>query len=83
MSILETLRPVGDGINSLSSKILGLIPSHLLESETTAKIVGILIPALIIWGFLHFAGSLKKITKIVIVGLLALLIISVAVTFTS
>ena len=81
--VLELLKPLGDEVTNLSSKVLGLIPTTLLESETTAKITSILISAIIIWAFLHFAGSLKKITKIVIVGLLVLLIISVLVTFTS
>jgi len=83
MGIVETLKPIGDFVSSLTKKVLELIPSELIASETTSRIITIFIYVGIIWALLKFAGSLSKAVKVVLIGLLALLIISVISTFLS
>lgn len=75
---IETLKKIGDGADIIGEKFLELIPT---QSQTTAKIVSVLVYAFIIYLAVHFAGSLKKPVTYIIIILMALLIISIAATF--
>ena len=82
MGFLADIRPLGENASTWVGKVLELIPSEFLTSPTTAKIVSLIIYAGGIWLVLHFAGALKKPVKVVLIGLLALLMLSVIATFT-
>jgi len=80
MGLKETLTSLGDQVSGLTGKILDLIPSTLLSSPTTAKIVSLIIYLGVIMVILKFAGSISKVMRWIIIGLFVLLIISVLAT---
>ena len=79
--VIETLKKIGSLADSIGEKILELIPPKLLESPTSAKILSVLIYALMVYVVLHFATAIRKPIAYIIVILLALLIISIITTF--
>lgn len=80
MGIKESLTEIGNAVSGLTRKVLDLIPSELLASETTSQVVSIMVSVGIIFIVLKFAGSLSKIMKWALIVLFGLLIISVLTT---
>ena len=80
MGIQDIFKDIGEALSGVTQKVLELIPVEFLSSVTTAKIVSILVPLLVILGILKFGNLLSKPIKWVIVVLLVLLILSVAFT---
>ena len=79
--IFDILKPVGEMVSGWTQSVLGLLPSNLLESSNTARIVSIMIYLGLIWAIARFASSVKKPIKYAIIGLFILLILSVISTY--
>ncbi|MEK6885049.1 MAG: hypothetical protein AABY22_35785 [Nanoarchaeota archaeon] len=80
--VLTVLDKIGDFVSSITEKILSFIQDMgLITSPATAKIITILIVALIAYLILHFVSSLKTPVRVIIYILTGLLIISVLISF--